>query len=496
MKPAPTASPERSANDQSGLFIGVLCGLLVFIMAARTPLDTDLWWHLRAGEETLRLGQPLLSDTLSYTRAGADWINHSWLSEVGMALLFRGAGFWGLGVAVAGLAAFSLGWVYRQMSGPPLWRAFLVVLGAMVVAPVWSARPQILSLVCLVAVNQIVLNSERGRGRLFWLVPLFGLWSNLHGGYVLGLMLLGCELAGGLFERLIRQPGAPEGRKLLVLGGWTLAAAVAVLVNPNGLDMWRIPFQTVGVRALQQAIPEWAAADFHQAAQMPFLLMLVGLLGALSLAGQRPRAGELLKVMFFAALGLSARRNFGPFALLALPLFSRVGWAVLARAMDGLRDKRRKPVSSGDLPLGVRKAFNLGIVGVLAVAAVLKVYVVTHPALVGMYERQSFPAGAVEWMKAERPEGRLLNAYEWGGYLTWRLPEYPVFVDGRTDLFGDEIIGEWLTMVYAEEGWANSLERWNVDLVMLPPQVPLLDALEAAGWTRLYSDEVAVVMGK
>ena len=128
MKPAPSAPSEHPAGDQNGLFIGVVCGLLVFLMAARTPLDSDLWWHLRAGEETLRLGQPLLSDTLSYTRAGVDWINHSWLTQVGMALLFRWAGFLGLGLAVAGLAAFSLGWVYRQMSGPPLWRAFLVIL--------------------------------------------------------------------------------------------------------------------------------------------------------------------------------------------------------------------------------------------------------------------------------------------------------------------------------------------------------------------------------
>lgn len=496
MKPAPSAPSEHPAGDRNGLFIGMVCGLLVFLMAARTPLDSDLWWHLRAGEETLRLGQPLLSDTLSYTRAGVDWVNHSWLAQVGMALLFRWAGFLGLGLAVAGLAAFSLGWVYRQMSGPPLWRAFLVILAALVVAPVWSARPQILSLVCLVAVNQIVLNVHRGRGKLFWLVPLFVLWSNLHGGYVLGLMLLGCELAGGLFERWMKQPGAPTGRALLRLGGWTLAAGVAVLVNPNGLDMWRIPFQTVGVQVLQQAIPEWASPDFHQAVQMPFLLMLAGLLGALALAGQRVRAGELLKVMFFAALGLSARRNFGPFALLALPLFSQVGWAVLARAADGLRGKGSKSAPRRDLPLGVQKVFNLTIVAVLALAAAIKVYAVTQPALVSMYERQNFPARAVEWLKAEQPQGRMFNAYEWGGYLTWRLPEYPVFVDGRTDLFGDEIIGEWLKIVNADDGWEASLEAWDVDLALLPPGYPLVRALESAGWMILYEDERAVVLGR
>ena len=162
----------------------------------------------------------------------------------------------------------------------------------------------------------------------------------------------------------------------------------------------------------------------------------------------------------------------------------------------GCAARAGKAAPRRDLPLGVQKAFNLTIVAVLALAAAIKVYAVTQPALVSMYERQNFPAGAVEWLKAEQPQGRLFNAYEWGGYLTWRLPEYPVFVDGRTDLFGDEIIGEWLGAVNAEEGWEASLEAWDVDLALLPPGYPLVGALEEAGWTRLYEDEQAVVLGR
>jgi hypothetical protein len=495
-RPVPEGEALKDKPGSSLLFVGVVAALLVFLMAARTPLDTDLWWHLRAGAETLRLGQPVLVDTLSYTRAGEAWINHSWLAEVLMTLLFRWAGFLGLGLAVAGLAAFSLAWVYRQSYGPALWRAFVVILAALVIAPVWSARPQILSLVCLVAVNQIVIDFQNGKGRLFWLVPLFVLWSNLHGGYVLGLILLGSALAGGALERLLKQEDAPSWKALLELGGWTLAGAAAVLVNPNGLNMWRIPFQTVGVEVLQQAIPEWASPDFHQAVQLPFLLLLVGLIGALGLAGKALRVGEVLKLVLFATLGLVARRNFGPFALLAAPIFAQAGWMVIERAMNGLRIGKKGVSGSRDLPVGVQKAFNLVIVALLALAAFGKLFVVTQPSLVGMYEQQSFPTGAVNWLKQNQPQGRLFNAYEWGGYLTWRLPEYPVFVDGRTDLFGDEIIGEWLKVVKAEPGWETVLEGWKVQLVLLPPGYPLVGEIERAGWRMLYSDDLAVLYQK
>src|SRR5512133_2421572 len=92
------AASERAASAR--LFM-VVAFLLIFIMAARTPLDSDLWWHMRAGEQTLSNGRPLLNDLYSFTRLGAPWINHSWLSQVGMALAYRWFGFLGLGALVA-----------------------------------------------------------------------------------------------------------------------------------------------------------------------------------------------------------------------------------------------------------------------------------------------------------------------------------------------------------------------------------------------------------
>ena len=85
--------------------------LLIFIIAARVPLDSDMWWHLRAGEETLQSGQVYRIDTFSSTRAGESWVNHSWLSQVYMALLFRLGGFSALSVWVAGCAVLSIGLV-------------------------------------------------------------------------------------------------------------------------------------------------------------------------------------------------------------------------------------------------------------------------------------------------------------------------------------------------------------------------------------------------
>jgi hypothetical protein len=110
--------------------------------------------------------------------------------------------------------------------------------------------------------------------------------------------------------------------------------------------------------------------------------------------------------------------------------------------------------------------------------------------------RQNMPLDAVAFIKQKSPPGRLFNSYNWGGYLLWELPEYPVFIDGRTDLYNDEVIGEWLQVVRAEPGWQETLDRWEVRLILLEPGMPVVGHLEEAGWQELYKDQQAVVFSR
>ncbi|HVN54277.1 MAG TPA: hypothetical protein VMT46_08100, partial [Anaerolineaceae bacterium] len=122
---------------RADVFFSAVILILVFLMAARAPMDTDLWWHLRAGENTLASGQITLVDTFSYTRAGAPWTNHSWLAQVLMFWVFRAGGFAGLSALVALTAAASIGFVLPAMDGPMLLKGFILVLVSAVASVVW-----------------------------------------------------------------------------------------------------------------------------------------------------------------------------------------------------------------------------------------------------------------------------------------------------------------------------------------------------------------------
>jgi hypothetical protein len=498
MKPTPVVKN----NNQSDRLVYVLILVLVFLMAARTPLDTDLWWHLRAGEITLQTGYPILTDTLSYTRAGSVWINHSWLAEVGMALLFRVGGYLGLSAAVALLAAASMAVVYRQMSGPALLRAFIVLLATLVAAVVWSPRPQILSLF-LLAVCGMILDQYRRKGinRLWLLPPIFVLWSNLHGGYPLGLILIGAYVAGELVDALFEGRSSwgmhrPHLQHFLVV---LVACGLVVVINPNGFDMWKIPFQTVGVGVLQDAIPEWASPDFHQLVQQPFLWMLILILVGFALAGRRTNGADWIAVVLFGASGLVARRNFGPFAMVTAPILSRYLWEScqsFLTANPWLRTRKDFSRLNRPVGAGLRKATNLFIVAFIGLIAIIKLFVVSQPQFVNAYEHNLFPVEAVEWLRANPQPGNLFNSYSWGGYLTWAYPEKTVFVDGRTDLYGDEIIGEWLTVVQGSQGWQDILSKWDVTFILLEPDQPVVKSLAGEGWQQLFRDETAVIYRK
>jgi hypothetical protein len=481
-------------------FIPILGLILVFILAARTPIDSDMWWHLKAGEQTWTTARPVMADDLSFTRFGAGWINHSWLSQVGMYLLFEKGGFLTLGAGMALLATLSMGFVYLQMSGPQLLKAFLLIFGSTVTAVVWSPRPQLVSLVLLAIVAFVLyLFKWKSKNQLKWLPVLFFLWSNLHGGWPLGFLLIGAMVAGELSNHLLGNTSTNvlkwgQVRSLVI---WSLVSAVALLINPNGFAIWKIPFQTVEVSTLQQFIQEWASPDFHELFQQPFLWLLFAILAAVGFSRRRMDATDFISVVLFAYMGLVARRNFGPFGIVALPVLSRYLWPTI-QSLQGLNVEEPEwqadePSSRPRIRPRWQRRINLVIVGILAVVALGKLYIVTYPGMMNAAIHSSEPAGAVDWMIDHQIKGRVFNEYNWGGYLAWRTSDVKVFVDGRTDLFGDEILGEWLTATQAGTGWQQILAKWKVDYVLIDPGRPLAQVLADNGWKLLYKDAHAVV---
>jgi hypothetical protein len=139
--------------------------LSIASMAARVPLDTDMWWHIRTGEVSLSTHQPLVMDTFSYTRAGQPWVNHSWLAQILLAFLYQKLSFYGLTLYVVVLSMLTFGLLFFLLEGHPFIKAMLIIFGSAVVSTIWSPRPQLFTLLFLCLLVFVVTRYREGKVR-------------------------------------------------------------------------------------------------------------------------------------------------------------------------------------------------------------------------------------------------------------------------------------------------------------------------------------------
>lgn len=466
----------------------------IFAMAARVSLDTDTWWHLRAGTWMLENRAILQTDPFSYTRGGAVWQYPGWIVQIPLALIYLWLGPGGLNLWTAGMVTLAFAFVWRAMEGETFLKGFIVVFGAAVSGVYWAARPYLVTFVLAGAFLWILEDFRRGRrDRLAWLPVGMALWANSHGGFAVGFILWGIYgfevgvswLAGCLRGGRSEGGEAAALRRMLVVGALMV---LAVCVNPAGPAMLWYPFKTVGIEALQNYIQEWQSPNFHQVSVQPFAWLLLVTLGAVGASRRGLAWVDFLLVAVFAYLGLLAGRNVALFGLVAPVVLARHAGAALERA--GVR-------FPGPGRGGRRlRTLNGAVFGLVLVAAAGKVALVWPVEANERAFREFLPVEAAAFLRETRPDGRLFNSYNWGAYLLWALPEYPVFVDGRTDLYDDEIIGQWFQVARAEEGWQEALARWEVNVVLLERGLPVVSRLEGEGWRLLYEDELAVVYAR
>jgi len=483
-----------TAKRTEALFT-VVVFLLIAAIATAPPVDADMWWHLRNGEEMWHQHKILLEDTFSYTRAGAPWVNAFWLSDLGLYALWRAGGLFAITLAVALLAVALLSLLFKHMEGNTYLRGLLLLLAMLGIQPNWTARPQLLSFLLLAILDGFLDRHRLGNRQPLWVLPfLFALWGNLHGGFIWGILLLLATIVGSGLDLLSGHPAALSWKDVGTLTIWSFLAGIALALNPNGAMLWWLPFQQVHVSL---AIQEWLSPDFHQPYAHPLLWLLFLWIVSLAYSGKRPSFVDLLKGLGFTYLFFVAQRNMGPYAIILLPVLARsLPAAVESFTRSGFAGhvwQRAKQVPAKNSP-SPRFNFivNTALVSFLATFVLLRAWVVSQPPSVV----RSLPVGAVEWIKENRPAGPLFNSYNWGGYLIWQLPQYPVFIDGRADLYGNDLLAQWHEVVNAGPHALAILEKWQVHLVLLEPDWPIISLLEEKGWQVLYRDPLSIVLAR
>jgi hypothetical protein len=486
----------RTRLDISQL-IPALTLIAVLAMAVRVPLSPDMWWQVRTGEVQWRARSVLRTDPFSHTALGVPWINHSWLPHLAMYGADAIGGLPGVALAVGLLITVTFAFVLAngrtEGTYGPFWRAAVVLWAAIASGRTWAARPH-LATTLLTAIWVLLLDRQRRRtphqiGVLWAFPPLMVLWANCHPGFMLGLALLAIEIGGRLLPAVKHRDLARLWADVRPLCIVAVLCAPATLLNPYGFGVIRPLFLTLGSSVQQSTITEWASPDFHALDMLPFLALLLATWSALAWSGSFAPV-TWLRLSAFSALALRSGRNIGLCAIVAAPILIEHGERAWQRLRSTLGWEARRRTMARGVPL-----LNWAILALLLAAAGFKIALPLDSDTIAEVVGNVYPVDAVAYLAANDLPPTLFHDYGWGGYLIWALyPETRVFIDGRADMYGNDLLVSYQRAMAAQPGWEEVMDQYRVRTALIGRTTPLAIALRCHGaWQEVYADDMAAI---
>ena len=462
-------------DTASYLWLGLVLLIALSIAFLLPVTPQDYWWYLRIGHDTLTTGAVPRLDTLTFTRTGTPVDYQSWGAAVLFWLVYRLGGLT-LTVLLRGVllaATLTLVWASVRLSGVGRLGASLVLLAAVLTSSNnWSIRPQLLAYPLFALAIFILYKWQNGEKKaVYWLPLIMLVWVNLHGSFVMLILLVGAALVFGRGDR--RSLG-------LAFGG----VLPAVLANPRGLGAWMYVFNSLTVPSSQLFSGEWLPPVNTGWQMNIFFLWLLGFPLLAALSARKLNRLEWTWFLGFGFLALWGERYVIWFVFILVVLTA-----------GRLADWEKKYLSGSEQ---ARPYFNLALslIFVLLPLAFL-------PGLREKWWKQSpaetenTPIAATSWLAAH-PDlpGPLWSEIGFSSYLEFALPQRTTWIDTRFEVFPVEQWQTYQAITDARYDWESRLEDSGVNLLMVSPQNQpyLLSALERSpAWCELYRDPVAVL---
>jgi len=366
----------------------------------------------------------------------------------------------------------------RQNCSPSV-ATLLTLLAALLGTVSFGPRTLLFGWLCLVMQLLLIEWSERSPIALLGLAPLFALWINLHGSWLIGFVLLLATLAfESLHVHIGSLPGGSWSRQRLRYGWLGLAlSASGLFLNPYGWRLMAYPFDLAFRQHLNLLnVEEWQPLNPHSFRGILFFSLLAALFLLQLLRKPSWTPVEIGKLLLGAASAVLHTRFTFLAGILVLPTLSG---KVLLR--DASLTSTKHPTLNALL-------FTLLAGSCVVVAKHKESELLHHP-------QEHYPYGASRYIQDHPLHGNLFNECLWGGFMSFRDPRLSVFIDSRMDIFERSgVLADYLDVIHIHHS-ASLLAKYNIQYVLYEPGTPLVDFLEATKeWKPIYKDSVAVLL--
>jgi hypothetical protein len=483
--------------------------------------DPDTCWHLALGKwifehRALPNVDPFSSNIshFVFVSKNAPLIEHEWLSDVFSYCIYLVTGNVGLLVSTGLLSVLSLvvipaGLMVRNRVPRVVALAFVILITCASAFRLW-VRPEEISfllMAALILVNDLLEHASKRRALIF-LTAIFSImviWSNCHGLFVIGITYLSTYYVLTLLQSLaMGKQKYDVARAGLAIG----VAFLGTLINPWGVNLWVYMY-----RLLISSDPysnkengPITLLDLHNPTFVPLVAALVLYWGILLLRLRKNQAslsGQFLSLALAtgATLGITLYRRLTPLALLVVA-------SALSKAFQNDHPLEASNRASSTWPemepylkeYGVPGGWNSTLIGLIlcGLSAFVAASYLVQPRLPSASRLFHPPYNAVLYLKAHRPEGRMLNDSKFGSMMTWDMKNPPdIFIDGRFDSYDRNLIEDYNKMRLCKNGWQTLIDKYKIHCVFFAPETPIVIQLsKTPGWTSCYGDSDAVVLAR
>jgi hypothetical protein len=471
--------------------------------------DCDTGWHIRTGEWILANHKIPFQDIFSFSKPGQPWFAWEWLSDVVMAWLNSVDGL--RAILLASLAMICVTFTLLYFLVRRKCNVLIAISVTMVAAAAssihWLARPHLFTFLFLVLYYAGLERVREGRREIagipvLALMPaVMVLWTNLHGGFFVGILLIAAYGAGELLQFLFLANG-PErvaaGRNARAFLASAAACAAASLVNPYTYHLHVHMAQYLRDPWNSEHIIEFLSPNFHQPRALFFEAYLVAAAAAALWGLSRRRFVEPILIALWAHGGLLAARNIAIFVIVAAPavgeamqyVLDHAGESNLPGRLRGLAARMNR-VAAKTMEMEAVPRYHLASVVGFGIAAALMF--APHPPekFRAEFDPNRYPEKALAALRSDA-SARIFTHDEWGDYLIWNRRR--AFVDGRSDFYGDDFEQKYNDVLRLQLGWEKTLSEFGVDTILMPLDAPLTGALkESSHWRVVYDDGRALV---
>lgn len=479
----------------------VLLGLFTFaalyqVTHLNALADPDIWWHLRAGTWMLQ-NHAIPHDGLFSQSSSLPWVDSNWGFDLLVATALRVFGLRGLPVLLMVLQATIAATLFLLARGTQknFWQAVILAALAQYSIAGLKPRPALISVLFLAIELTLLLHSRRS-GQIqpvLWIPLLFIVWVNFDRQFVYGLLVLALFYGAILVERLGQKFGSTElknhwfenRRAHLPLGVFTVvfgACLLATLASPYTYHLHELIWQSGTSTAVDRYLSDLHGLRFRQF--QDYLLMLLVMTAFLALGRRRSR--DLFQISLLVACSVISFRLQRDTWLVALAAVGIIANAFAADQQEGRREQVQ--------PKWCREWLLTAVLVLIALAAGALRLPGRHEVLMAKVG-ETFPVRASDYIRQNRLPAPLFNAYSWGGFLTWYLPEYPVVIDGRVDLYRDEVNLPYFKLTQAEIPLESHLGFAQAQTYLLETRSPIAEALATLpGFRVAYRDDLACVL--